>query len=149
MTTELFKLGRERGVDETVAGERVQFRIAIGSQFFTEIAKFRALRPLWTRVLVAMGASADAAARATVQAVTGRSNKTRLDAHVNMLRVTTEALSAVLGGCDGLHIAPFDELTGTTDEFSRRIATDAASSGCAGGMRLARAGLARRSWTPL
>lgn len=112
----------ERGVSPEVAASRVQFRFAIGPQFFTEIAKFRALRPLWTRVLMAFGAPAESATRVSVQAATGRWNKTRLDPHVNMLRVTTEALSAVLGGCDALHIAPFDDVAGATSEHSRRTA---------------------------
>lgn len=106
---------------ESVA-TRMNFRFAVGSQFFTEIAKFRAFRLLWTRVVTAFGASAENAGAATVHAATSRWDKTLLDPHVNMLRVTTEALSAVLGGCDSLHIAPFDEVTGATTEFSRRIA---------------------------
>ncbi|ACB76584.1 methylmalonyl-CoA mutase, large subunit [Opitutus terrae PB90-1] len=106
---------------ESVA-TRMSFRFAIGPQFFTEIAKFRAFRPLWTRVVTAFGATADTAAGASVHAVTGHWDKTLLDPHVNLLRVTTEALSAVLGGCDSLHIAPFDEVAGSSDEFSRRIA---------------------------
>ena len=112
----------QRGVTPDVAGARVAFHFAVGPQFFTEIAKFRALRPLWTRVLAGFGVSEVIAARATVRVTTGRWNKTLLDPHVNMLRVTTEALSAVLGGVDSLHIAPFDEVRGATDDFSRRIA---------------------------
>ncbi len=111
-----------RKVSPEVAGVRMQFRFAIGPQFFPETAKFRAFRPLWTRVLSAFGVSPQLATSASVNAVTGGWNKTRLDRHVNMLRVTTEALSAVLGGVDALHIAPFDELSGRTDDFSRRIA---------------------------
>ncbi|PTX99051.1 methylmalonyl-CoA mutase family protein [Opitutus sp. ER46] len=113
---------QERNVSADVAGARVRVQFAVGPQFFTEIAKFRAWRSLWTRVLVAFGAAPATAAKSAVHAATGRWNKTLLDPHVNMLRVTTEALSAVLGGCDSLHIAPFDEVTGSTDDFSRRIA---------------------------
>lgn len=120
--TEYLRALEERGVKPDVAGALMCFRFAVGPQFFTEVAKFRAWRPLWTRVLAAFGVTGAAATRATVCATTGRTNKTLLDAHVNLLRVTTEALSAVLGGCDNLHIAPFDEVTGATDDFSRRIA---------------------------
>lgn len=112
----------QRGVPVEVAAAKIRFEFAIGPQFFTEIAKFRAWRSLWTRVVVAFGAKDVVAAQAAVHAATGRWNKTLLDPHVNMLRVTTEALSAVLGGVDSLHIAPFDEVTGVTDDFSRRIA---------------------------
>lgn len=113
---------KDRGVENNVAASRIRFQFAVGPQFFTEIAKFRAFRSLWTRVLVAFGLSDEIAARATVHVATCRWNKTRLDPHVNMLRVTTEALSAVLGGCDSLNIAPFDEVMGSSDDFSRRIA---------------------------
>jgi methylmalonyl-CoA mutase len=113
---------RDRDVPVAVAGGRVRFRFAVGPQFFTEIAKFRALRPLWTRVLEAFGAPASVAAQTAVHAATARWNKTLLDPHVNLLRATTEAASAVLGGCDSLHIGPFDETAATSNEFSRRIA---------------------------
>ncbi len=113
---------KKRGVAPKVAAARMAFRFAIGPQFFMEVAKFRAFRPLWLRVTQAFGIAADEAAASTVHAETGRWNKTLLDPHVNMLRTTTEALSAVLGGCDGLHVAPFDEVSGATTEFSRRIA---------------------------
>ncbi len=112
----------ERGLDASSAASRIRFQFAVGPQFFTEVAKFRAFRALWTRVVVAFGASEETAAKALVHAATCRWNKTRLDVNVNMLRVTTEALSAVLGGCDSLHITPYDEVLGTTDDFSRRIA---------------------------
>lgn len=112
----------ERGLSGAEAASRMEFRLAAGPQFFTEIAKFRAFRPLWARVVSAFHAEPQVAARATVRASTCRWDKTLLDPHVNMLRVTTEALSAVLGGCDALHIAPFDEVTGATTEVSRRIA---------------------------
>jgi methylmalonyl-CoA mutase len=111
-----------RGVTLEHLAPRLGFQFAIGPQFFTEIAKFRAWRALWTRVIVAWGAEASLAPHASIHAATCRWNKTRLDPHVNMLRVTTEALSAVLGGCDSLHIAPYDAPSGATTAFSRRIA---------------------------
>lgn len=112
----------ERGVPLETAAARMQVAFAVGPQFFTEIAKFRAWRPLWTRVVAAYGCKPEVAASIHVNAATSRWNTTLLDPHVNLLRVTTEALSAVLGGCDSLHISPYDEVTGATNEFSRRIA---------------------------
>jgi methylmalonyl-CoA mutase len=120
--TDYIRALQARGVPPEVAGARLCFQFSSGPQFFMELAKFRAWRPLWTRVLAAFGAAPALAARAPVQVATARWNKTRLDPHVNLLRVTTEALAAVLGGCDSLHIAPFDEVTGATDDFSRRVA---------------------------
>jgi methylmalonyl-CoA mutase len=112
----------DRGISIDTAARRMEFLFSSGPQFFTEIAKLRAWRGLWTRVVVAYGAKPEVAASSHINVATSRWNKTLLDPHVNMLRVTTEALSAVLGGCDSLHIAPFDEVTGATSDFSRRVA---------------------------
>jgi methylmalonyl-CoA mutase len=111
-----------RGVSVQHASTKIQCRFAIGPQFFMEIAKFRALRGLWSRLLKGYGVEPTAELMPAVHARTGRWNKTMHDAHVNMLRVTTESLSAVLGGVDSLHIAPYNEVSGETDEISRRIA---------------------------
>lgn len=110
-----------RGVTAHVVFPRIRFTFAVGPQFFTEVAKFRAFRLLWARAATALGAK-PGDARPVVHARTARWNTSALDLHVNMLRTTTEALSAVLGGIDSLHIAPFDEVLGKSDEFSRRIA---------------------------
>ncbi len=118
----LLKALAARGVEPAKAAAKIRFSFAIGPQFFTEIAKFRAFRLLWSRVLAGFGVPLVPANMPAVNARTGRWNKTLHDAHVNMLRVTTEALSAVLGGVDSLHVAPFNELSGATDDFSRRIA---------------------------
>jgi methylmalonyl-CoA mutase len=111
-----------RGVAVQHAATKIQCTLDIGSQFFMEIAKFRALRALWSRLLKGYGIEPTAELMPAVHARTGRWNKTLHDAHVNMLRVTTEGLSAVLGGVDSLHIAPYNEVSGETDEISRRIA---------------------------
>lgn len=118
----LLKALAERGVAPAQAASKFRFVFAIGAQFFTEVAKFRAFRLLWSRVLSGFGVELTAANMPVVHARTGRWNKTLLDPYVNMLRVTTESLSAVLGGVDSLHIAPFNEVAGTTDDISRRIA---------------------------
>ena len=111
-----------RGLTVDDVAPRIRFTFAAGPQFFMEIAKFRAWRLLWTRALVALGAPASAAKGAAVHARTGRWNQTLLDPQVNLLRGTTAALSAVLGGVDSLHVAPFDAASGRTDDISRRIA---------------------------
>lgn len=112
-------------VDAKVALPRFAFSFAIGSQFFPELAKFRAFRLLWARVAAAYG-DAKLAADATVHARTALFNKTVLDPYVNMLRTTTEALSAVLGGVDSVQVGAFDEVVRTPDEFSQRIARNIA-----------------------
>jgi methylmalonyl-CoA mutase len=90
-----------------------------------EIAKFRAFRLLWSRVLAAFG-DANLAGAATAHARTARFDKTALDPHVNMLRATTETLSAVLGGVDSVQVGAFDEVLASSDDFSRRIARNIA-----------------------
>ena len=112
---------QERGLQPEVAAARIQFHLCLGTDFFMEIAKLRALRLLWADLLNAAGCPA-VAAEAKVHARTSRRCQTLLDPHVNMLRVTTQAMSAVFGGVDSLHVSPFDEMDSLPDEFSRRIA---------------------------
>ena len=109
---------KERGVAPEVAMPRVRLGLAVGSDYFMEIAKLRAARWLWSRVADAYGV---AAAPVHLHASTSRWNKTTYDAHTNMLRVTAEAFAAVVAGVDSLHIGPYDEISGRTDAFSRRI----------------------------
>ncbi len=113
-------LGR-RGVDVNTAAPRIRFDFAIGPNFFMEIAKLRAARLLWAQVVAAFGGDADAQ-RMRQHGRTARRNKTTVDPYGNMLRVTTEALAAAVGGVDSLHVAPFDEAARPADEFSRRVA---------------------------
>lgn len=119
---EYLRLLLSRGLSLDVVAPRIRFRFASGPQFFSEIAKLRAFRPLWSRVISAFGGPPALAAKSTVSVATSRWNKTLLDAHVNLLRSTTESLSAVLGGCDCLEIAAFDAVSGRSSEFSRRTA---------------------------
>jgi methylmalonyl-CoA mutase len=111
----------KRGVAPADATARMRFQFAIGGNFFMELSKFRAFRSLWSRVL--KGFDVDPAkAGSEIFAATARWNQTRLDPHVNLLRATTGALSAILGGVTGLRIDPFDAVTDGGGEFSQRIA---------------------------
>jgi len=110
-----------RGLTVEEAATRIHFNLCVGSDFFLEIARFRALRLLWTRVLIACGVD-PSSAPVMVHARTSRRTGTVLDPHVNMLRATTQAMSAVFGGVDSLYVTPFDDAAGTSAEFSRRIA---------------------------
>ena len=111
----------ERKLNPATVAPRLRFTFAVGPQFYLEISKFRAFRLLWSRVAQGFGLTPEQS-KTRLHAKTNRWNKTVLDPHVNMLRVTTEAFSAVLGGIDSLHISPFDEVLGGSDEISRRIA---------------------------
>ena len=84
--------------------QQTLFVFAVGSNYFFEIAKLRAARALWETAADACGMQ-DAKTRIHVR--TARYNKSVLDPYTNLLRVTTEALSAVIGGCDSLDVEPF------------------------------------------
>jgi len=111
----------DRGIDIEVAAPRIRFSLSVGSNYFMEIAKLRAARVLWSQIVKALGGS-EAACKMHLHARTAIGNKTKYDPYVNMLRTTTEAFSAVVGGCDSLHVSPFDEIIRLPDEFSSRIA---------------------------
>jgi methylmalonyl-CoA mutase len=107
------------GVDEIAS--RTRFTFAVGPNYFMEIAKFRAARLLWSQVVKNYGGS-DCAARVKIHAVTSEWNQTVYDPHVNMLRGTTEAMSAALASVDSLEVTPFNTPYAPRDEFSGRIA---------------------------
>jgi methylmalonyl-CoA mutase len=99
----------------------LEFSFAIGSNYFFQIAKLRAFRMVWARVVEGFG-GACSEARARIAARASRWNKTLYDPHVNILRTTTEAMAAVLGGADSVTVAPFDGCYKQPDHASRRLA---------------------------
>ena len=111
----------ERGVDVNRAAAALEFSFAVGSNYFFEIAKFRAFRMLWARAVESFGGTHEAA-RARIAARTSHWNQTVYDPHVNILRATTEAMAAVLGGADAVTVTPFDACYKAPDEASRRLA---------------------------
>ena len=77
---------------------------AVGSNYFFEIAKLRAIRQLWAAAAGALGLESP---KLFLHVRTARANKSVYDAYTNLLRVTTESLSAVIGGCDSLDVESF------------------------------------------
>jgi methylmalonyl-CoA mutase len=110
-----------RGIAIETAAHHFRFQFAIGSQFFTEIAKVRAARLLWSQIVAAFGGDNEAQ-QIRIDGRTAQRNKASSDPYINILRGTSEALAAALGGVDTLHIAPFDEPIRQPDDFSRRLA---------------------------
>ena len=110
-----------RGLSVDDAAPRIRFALSVGANFFMEIARLRAARLLWAKIVQAFGGG-EAAQKMSIHARTSAWNQTVYDPHVNLLRATTEAFSSAVGGCDSLHVSPFDELVRAPDEFSRRIA---------------------------
>jgi methylmalonyl-CoA mutase len=111
----------DRGLSIEQIAPNIQFSFSIGSQSFMEIAKLRAARLLWSTIIEAYGGS-EAAQKMNIHARTSAWNKTVLDPYVNLLRASTEAFSAIVGGIDSLHVSAFDEAIRPANEFSRRIA---------------------------
>jgi len=112
---------QERDVETGRAAAALEFSFAIGANYFFQIAKLRALRMAWARAAESYGGSRSEG-RAQIAARTSRWNKTLYDPHVNILRATTEAMAAVLGGADSVTVASFDACYRRPDEASRRLA---------------------------
>jgi methylmalonyl-CoA mutase len=99
------KLQSGQGVDE--AANEIRFVFAIGSNYFFEIAKLRAARLLWAHAVWAFQPREEASCLMKIHACTALSDKSVYDPFANVLRATTEAMAAVIGGCDSLEIRPF------------------------------------------
>lgn len=111
----------ERGLAIEEIAPKISFSFSIGSNFFMEIAKFRAARMLYAQIVSAFGGNEETM-KMSIHALTSAWTKTKFDPYVNMLRSTTEAFAGILGGVNSLHVSPFDEAVRPADEFSRRIA---------------------------
>jgi methylmalonyl-CoA mutase len=101
----LAELGKDRPVD--VAAREVEFVFAVGSTYFFEIAKLRAARTGWAQAVSAFAPLDLDSCRMNLRVRTSRMNKSTCDPYTNVLRVTTEAMSAAIGGCDRLTVEPF------------------------------------------
>jgi methylmalonyl-CoA mutase len=110
---------RDLGIDQVAP--RMRFAITVGTGFFMEIAKLRALRMLWSRAISAIGGN-DASKRLALHVRTSHWNKTVHDPYNNVLRSTVEAFAGVLGTCDSMQVGAFDEVVRRPDDFSQRLA---------------------------
>ena len=99
------KLQTGRSVD--VAATEIRFVFAIGSNYFFEIAKLRAARLLWAQAVWAFQPAEESSCLMKIHACTALSDKSIYDPFANVLRASTEAMAAVIGGCDFLEIRPF------------------------------------------
>lgn len=101
---------------------RIKFNMGVSSNFFMELAKFRAARMMWAQIVKQYTPDCEDACKMVAHATTSRFNQTIYDAHVNLLRSQTESMSAALAGVDSITVTPFDVPYKTPDEFSERIA---------------------------
>lgn len=125
----------ESGIPADFAAKKIKFNFGIGSDYFLEMAKFRAARMLWANIVASYNprctcdcdnkgpnGECRCAAKMRIHAETSTFNLTLFDAHVNLLRTQTEAMSAALGGVDSMTVTPFDKISQTPDELSERLA---------------------------
>lgn len=111
----------DAGVNASEVASRISFNMGISSNYFMEIAKFRAARMLWAQIAKQYGASEESC-KMYVHAITSEFNQTIYDAYVNLLRSQTEAMSAAVAGVDAITVTPFDKPYKTPDDFSERLA---------------------------
>lgn len=116
--TEYINYLTDHGVNPQDAFDKLKFTLGISSNYFFEIAKIRAFKILWK--LVAELYKVDS--NPYIHSKTTSYNIAHLDAETNILRTTTEAMSAILGGCNALSIYPFDYSYDVQNDFTLRIA---------------------------
>lgn len=125
----------DRGVSAYQVATAIEFNFGISSNYFMEIAKFRAARMLWAYIVAQYKPTCECsdcdcsaepfcscACMMHIHATTSTWNMTVYDAHVNLLRTQTEAMSAALAGVDSIEVLPFDKAYKSGDDFSERIA---------------------------
>src|SRR5215216_629004 len=101
---------------------RLSFFCGIGMNLFMDVAKLRAARTLWYRIMTELGAEKDESKRLRTHCQTSGVSLTEQDPYNNIIRTTIEALAAVLGGTQSLHTNSFDEAIALPTDFSARIA---------------------------
>ncbi|MFG6385119.1 MAG: methylmalonyl-CoA mutase small subunit [Muribaculaceae bacterium] len=112
----------EKGIAVDEVAHRIKFNMGVSSNFFMELAKFRAARMLWAQIVKQYNPAHEDNCKMHVHASTSRFNQTIYDSHVNLLRSQTETMSAALAGVESITTTPFDVPYKTPDAFSERIA---------------------------
>ncbi len=112
----------EQGLTVDEVASKMRFTMAVSSNYFMEMAKFRAARMLWANIVAAYKPECQCSTKMFTHAVTSKWNQTVYDPYINMLRGTTEAMSAAIAGVHSLEVIPFDTAFETPTEFSDRIA---------------------------
>ncbi|ODP36224.1 methylmalonyl-CoA mutase [Sphingomonas turrisvirgatae] len=119
---EYVKYGVASGLDIDKFAGRLSFFFAIGMNFFMEIAKLRAARVLWHRVMTELGAKDERSKMLRTHCQTSGVSLTEQDPYNNVMRTTIEAMAAMLGGTQSLHTNALDEAIALPTDFSARIA---------------------------
>jgi methylmalonyl-CoA mutase len=119
---EYARAAMKQGLEIDAFAGRLSFFFGIGMNLFMEVAKLRAARTLWHRIMTDLGAQKDESKRLRTHCQTSGVSLTEQDPYNNIMRTTVEALAAVLGGTQSLHTNSFDEAIALPTDFSARIA---------------------------
>ena len=119
---EYVRCAKADGLDIDDFAPRLSFFFGIGMNLFMEVAKLRAARTLWYRIMTDLGAKKNESKRLRTHCQTSGVSLTEQDPYNNIVRTTIEALAAVLGGTQSLHTNSFDEAIALPTDFSARIA---------------------------
>ncbi len=119
---EYVRAAMARGLDVDAFAPRLSFFFAIGMNFFMEVAKLRAARTLWSRIMADFGAQDPKSLMLRTHCQTSGVSLQERDPYNNVIRTTVEALAAVLGGTQSLHTNALDEAIALPTDFSARIA---------------------------
>ena len=103
-------------------GRSIVLSVGVGSTYFMEIAKIRAARLLWSKIVDQYKPECECPYKLFINATTSRWNQSVYDPYVNMLRSTTEAMSSAIAGADSISVLPFDNAYKEADDFGYRIA---------------------------
>jgi methylmalonyl-CoA mutase len=112
----------DKGFSVDAVARRIMLSLATGPDYFLEIAKLRAARLLWAKILREYHPEDPKSSSIYIHSSTAEWNKTIYDPYVNMLRTTTEGMAAAIGNADSVSLLPFDMPFKSPDEFSMRIA---------------------------
>ena len=119
--TDVYDQLTEAGLSVAQVAAKTMLSVSVGTSYFVEIAKLRALRVLWSRFIGAYGSEVHSSPL-SLHCQTSSFYDSTATPYTNLLRGTTEAMGAVIGGCDVLTVRPFDALLHAPGEFSQRIA---------------------------
>ena len=116
------KAAQEKGLDINIFAKRLSFFFNCHNNFFEEICKFRAARRMWAHITKELGATDPAAQKLRFHTQTGGSTLTAQQPMNNIVRVTSQAMAAVLGGTQSLHTNGYDEALSLPTEAAAKIA---------------------------
>jgi methylmalonyl-CoA mutase len=119
---EYVRAAMSKGLEVDAFAPRLSFFFCIGMNFFMEVAKLRAARTMWAKIMKDFGATTEKSMMLRTHCQTSGVSLTEKDAYNNVIRTTVEAMAAALGGTQSLHTNALDEAIALPTDFSARIA---------------------------